>query len=456
MNVRESVVMSEDTASKQAIGTNHKSARFMLYTNAINAQWAADRIIAESSFPLAEIAFESNRKLFRYQPGDVVRLVYNRFGESIICRITMITEEDLATGKIIVSAVEDSSYVGRLPIDGTIPEGDGPPDSVDLTPLTHFGAMEAPYVACGDDIQVIVTAGREAGIEVGYSLYMSLDEGVSYSKVQNVTTFATYGTLASAYPADTYAIDDTVGFDVIITMDANALQSITRDQLFTSYNMAILGDEIITFQTITPYGADNKYKLEGIYRMRFGSAQVDHSIGEDFYFIGTSKFAVIDNAEFTLGSTIYFKAVPYATGASEDIADAIEVTVTFEGEARAPYDPTNLIVNDEAVNPSYTDDCDIEWNIRVRGEGAGFENPDHCTDEENVWEGLFEIQVYVSDVLVRTTTDIDNDHFTYTEAMNLSDNGSLANEITFKLRNYIDTGSQVYYSEWVTITVVKI
>ena len=47
MNIREAVVMSEDTASKQAVGVNHKSVRFMMFTNVQNAQWAADRIISE-------------------------------------------------------------------------------------------------------------------------------------------------------------------------------------------------------------------------------------------------------------------------------------------------------------------------------------------------------------------------------------------------------------------------
>jgi len=456
MNIREAVVMSEDTASKQAVGVNHKSVRFMMFTNVQNAQWAADRIISESSYPLATVAFESNRKLFRYLPGDVVKLTYSRYSESIICRITNIHEEDLLTGKIIVSAIEDANYAGRLPISGTSPVSDDPPDPVAVVPLTHFGIMEAPYAVCGDDIQIIVTAAREVGVEVGYLLYMSLD-GSTYTEIKNVHKFATHGVLASEYPAETNIIDDDTGFDITVTMDSSFLQSCSRNQLFTATNMAILGEEIITFQTVTPYGVDNKYKIEGIYRMRFGTRQVTHNIGEDFYFVGTSKYEVVENVEFNMGTTLYFKVVPYSTTTSGSIADAEAEEITFTGFAREPYDPTNLTVNDVAVNPSYTTDCDLAWNPRVRGVGAGLENPDYYTDEEDVWEGLFEVQVYVSDALVRTVTDIDNDHFIYTEAMNISDNGSLASKIDFKLRNYIDAGGgQIFYSDWVLITAIKV
>jgi hypothetical protein len=57
---------------------------------------------------------------------------------------------------------------------------------------------------------------------------------------------------------------------------------------------------------------------------------------------------------------------------------------------------------------------------------------------------------------VRTKTDIDDLSWTYTEAMNISDNGGLANEIIFKLKNYIpydiwDTGE----SDQLEITVTK-
>lgn len=95
-------------------------------------------------------------------------------------------------------------------------------------------------------------------------------------------------------------------------------------------------------------------------------------------------------------------------------------------------------------------DIILTWSARKRGVGAGIGVPGVILSASE-HEGLFKIEVYVNDVLVRTTSDIDALTWTYTEAMNIEDNGALANEIEFRLYNYID----VYISEAVIINVKK-
>jgi len=75
------------------------------------------------------------------------------------------------------------------------------------------------------------------------------------------------------------------------------------------------------------------------------------------------------------------------------------------------------------------------------------ENPSH--------EGYFEIEVYVNDVLVRTVSAIDDDTWTYFSSWNTDDNGPLADEIVFKLRNYLTYEGLEYTSDQVTLTVNK-
>lgn len=66
-------------------------------------------------------------------------------------------------------------------------------------------------------------------------------------------------------------------------------------------------------------------------------------------------------------------------------------------------------------------------------------------------EGLFEVEVWVNTVLVRTTTAIDAATWTYTAAMNNADNGSLANLVTFKLLNYRTESGYTYESDQVEV-----
>jgi len=101
------------------------------------------------------------------------------------------------------------------------------------------------------------------------------------------------------------------------------------------------------------------------------------------------------------------------------------------------------------------DDIVLTWTPLVRGYGAGLSNPDNTTDAEPIWEGLFEIEVYVSDVLMRTATAIDALEWTYTNAMNVSDNGTPSDEIVFKLKNYRTVDGNVYSSDQVELTVKK-
>ena len=95
-------------------------------------------------------------------------------------------------------------------------------------------------------------------------------------------------------------------------------------------------------------------------------------------------------------------------------------------------------------------DIVLTWSARKRGTGAGIGVPGVILPASD-HEGLFKIEVYVNDILVRTITGIDALTWTYTEAMNIEDNGALADEIEFRLYNYID----LYISNAVTVIVKK-
>jgi hypothetical protein len=56
---------------------------------------------------------------------------------------------------------------------------------------------------------------------------------------------------------------------------------------------------------------------------------------------------------------------------------------------------------------------------------------------------------------VRTTSSIDAATWTYTEAMNNSDNGALASETLFKLLNYRTENGVLYESDQVEVTCKK-
>jgi len=111
---------------------------------------------------------------------------------------------------------------------------------------------------------------------------------------------------------------------------------------------------------------------------------------------------------------------------------------------------------------TYTGDIVLTWSPAMRGKGAGIGDPDSVIDASPTWEGYFKIKVYAHDTiipsgnLVRTTEDIDATTWTYTAAMNLSDNVTLPDYVTFVLTNYrISIAGIEYESLSVAITVKK-
>jgi hypothetical protein len=279
-------------------------------------------------------------------------------------------------------------------------------------------------------------------------------DGVSYEQIGTVSYFAVVGTLTAAYPVETYEIDDEVGITCTIALDADSIQTLTRAQMFGLTNLAVLNDEIISFQTITPTATENEYRLTGIIRARYDTERATHDIGDKLYWVGNGGGAFLAD-QAVVGTTRYFKLVPYTPKRSGLLEDATALEITIEGRSRMPYRPTNLKCNDAGINPAYSTDCVLTWQPRLRTEGAGFGDADTVTDASPAWEGYFRVKVYVSDVLVRTTSAIDALTWTYTEAMNITDNGSAAAAVTFRLTNYRTVAGVEYESAYTELEVLK-
>jgi len=448
IDYREAIAPVNDPANREIVRRlNSKTVKLSMFTTPRNATWAADRGLKVEAYPLANLSFPANRNFFRVEPGDQFKFSYPQWGISnMICRVVRITEEDLETGAIQVTAIEDIDHISAEAF-GEAARGKWPIETETLSALEHVGIIEAPYVLAGDSVKVIPLAAKKAGTEAGYYLYMSIDGGVSYQKIGTIGSYQLYGILAEDYSADTYQIDEQtegilVDFDVARTEDLDLVQSITRDQMVSGQNIALLGSEIITFQTATPVTA-TRYRLSGIFRGRYDTEKADHSAGEAFWFIGTDLFQAISHSELAIGANRKFKMVPFTEKNSGDISEASAVDYTITGRAKKPYLPGNLKANGSWIG-RYSNDIVLTWTARCRGEGAGIGDPQTVLDAAPAFEYSFEVEVWVGGTLKRTEGGIEDDTWTYTGAMNIADNGALADSITFKVRhirteNYIES-----------------
>jgi len=425
-----------------------KTVKFGLFTTNENAVWAAKQQLQKESYPFAYISIPVNRNMFRLQVGDVFKFSYAPYGiTDMICRVLQIEEEGIKSEKIIIHAMEDIFSVANSITEYGDPENNASvaPDYT-ITPFTIQQVREAVYLFSPNSTAVIPLASIDNDLLLGYDIYMSTD-GSSYNFLNRSTTINPYGTLNAEYPI-TYTIDDTVGFVVDFVNGQDLLETVTfQDVLSGSKNSALLGDEYISFQTITPI-TETQYQIEGIIRGRLGSEKVTHATGTAFTVILNPL--ILTNSEIAAGADRQFKFVPFNNKFSGSIADATPINLSITGVSSTPYKPINFIANDGAYDARYTDDVVLEWDGRVRGEGSGIGIPGIVL-AESTHEGLFQIEVWVDSSLVRTVTDLDVLTWTYTEAMNLSDNTTLAANITFKLLNFIVDSGITYESDQATV-----
>jgi len=431
-----------------------KTIKFASFTTNRNAVWAANQQLQKESYPFATLSIVVNRNIFRLQVGDCFKFSHSGYGVSnMICRVLQLSEDSLDSEEITVTAIEDVFGISKARTTHTdrVRHATSRP-TYDLSPFIYQTVIETPYVL-SDSIKVIPIACRVDDLDLGFDVHISIDEGASYIRSSRLLNLRPYGTLVSAYSADTYTIDSIDGFQIDFVDDADLIETVTWADLFSgAENFAYLGEEIISFRTFTPV-TSSIYALGDIIRGRFGTERIAHSAGEDFYHLDIYTTS-INNPEITTGAERKFKLVPYNIKYLGEISDATAINLTITGLCKTPYRPTNFLANDGSYAARYSSDVILTWTPRYRGKGAGIGIPGTVLAETD-WEGYFEIEVWVGGSLVRTITAINAVTYTYTSGMNTTDNGSLADEITFKLLNYRTEDGIVYESNTTTVVCKK-
>lgn len=431
-----------------------RTVKMALFTINENAVRQGDYILSRESYPIARIRFTANRNVFRLQPGDPFKFVFPKYGiTEMICRVVFIEEEDVESEKITVTAMEESINATQPITTYTEPDNyrrRRPSGAVEA--LTPCAIVETPYALVGEELVLTFLVPKRTGNEAGYHIYMSQD-GTEYYKLKSSSFFQVHGTLAEDYP-ETTTIDDERG--VLIDFDSaqnlDLLQSISLIELLGNRNTSIIGDEFVTFQTVTPVTA-SQYRLTGVYRGRWGTVNKAHSTGENFYFNGVSV-AMTRHATFLAGSTRYFKFIPYSTSQTGSLGGATVYSHTFTGEAFKPYEVINLKVNDDSYWPTYDgvpspSNMVLTWHGRIRGQGTGIGDPSVVTDSAHTYEGLFRLKFYLGrgtpTTPYRTVDAVDAETYTYTAATLLSDQGHYPSYITVGVSNYLTGEGSVEY-----------
>jgi hypothetical protein len=257
----------------------------------------------------------------------------------------------------------------------------------------------------------------------GAVLYRSDDDGLSYQEIDQTTIASTSGAALTVL-----ANSEPQRFDVLSTVDVavNAeLESVSFTALLNGANVAMLGSEIIQFQT-AQLMSHNIYRLSGLLRGRLGTeiTVADHALAEPFVLVNSALLRE-DISDALLGLERCYKVV--SGGNRLEASD--EIKFIQNGRRLKPFAPVHV-----QGKRTGGGDLIISWVRRARANG-------HWRDKVDVplveVTELYEIELFDGEDVVRTLTNT-MPVITYSAADQIADFGIVQIGVSIKIYQLSD------------------
>ncbi|HAX90907.1 MAG TPA: hypothetical protein DCY07_01700 [Rhodospirillaceae bacterium] len=322
--------------------------------------------------------------------------------------------------RVRVTRVENQKD-GLLQIDGVaaVPENFGSTAQAEGGEGSNNGAASfVPSVLHLMDLPLLRNADDQAGVYVtmsgldgwqGATLWRSEDQ-VNFSRVMTVTDAATSGVAVSAMAARSVHVMDRVS-TVRVQLLRGSLSSCTEEQLLNGANAALIGGEIVQFQTASLIET-GLYELSGFLRGRRGTASAAHQLGEAFVLLDETCVQFLPAVLTDRNKVVHFRAV--SDGGSLDFAQ--DIPFAFGFRTLAPLAPVHLRGVREDGG-----DVAISWVRRARKNAAWADYIDVPLDES---EERYVVEVMNGATVMRAFDVVGAAAVTYTAAMQTADWGA--------------------------------
>lgn len=387
------------------------------------ARRAAEMILYDTWNAARELQLVLPPKFIYLAPGDPLNVTVA--GQSWRYRVVSI---DLALfGVVQVNAVlDDAATLTQTITGGTLPAHTEETTLATATSLVVWSPPALRDVDAERNLPGFYFAMGTTSLGQdwpGAVLYMSRDSGATYQVVTSSVDPADFGvtlTALAALPANV----GTGNWDRVNTVDVRlqsgqAPVSASEMEVLNGANAAMIGDEMIQFQTVTALGG-NDYRLSNLLRGRRATNNFasSHLIGERFVLLdnGGGSTDRVEVEQSLIGKQVLLKAVTNGQSLAATSSQALTIT----GNELKPYDGTD---GRGERNVPTTNDWTITWKRRTRcgGAWADLKDADLCelteAYEAEIWNTGFT-------TLERTKTGLTSPSFVYTAAEQTTDFGS--------------------------------
>jgi len=269
------------------------------------------------------------------------------------------------------------------------------------------------------DLPLLRNEDNDSGIYVaisgndgwsGATLWRSPD-GVNFTEKASFTQPAIAGTAASVLPeVSTFYKDE--ASTVQVQLYQGILSSCTENQMLNGANIALLGGEIIQFQSATLLGP-GLYELGHLLRGRQGTQEGcgTHRTGEAFVLLNESTVQFLPALLSERNQNFSFRAV--SLGGS--IATAQNLSLTYGVKSLQPLAPVHLKASRSGGAGS---EVTLSWVRRARMNGSWVDYIDVPLDET---QELYDLEIMDGEDVVRLFENINQTTQVYTAAQQLAD-----------------------------------
>ena len=295
-----------------------------------------------------------------------------------------------------------------------------------LLPDTYLHAMDLPALRSEDDrpgIYVAVSAGE--GFP-GASVWRARD-GVTFQSYASFGVAATAGYAASALASGpTPYMDRRNSVDVVLRQ--GSLQSLPIDALLNGGNLALIGNELVQFQTATLLGA-GYYRLSNLLRGRLGSeaATAGHSAGESFVLLTQEAVQFVGGSLTDRSQSVTMKAVTVG----QLVGNVMGQSVTYNLRSLRPLSPVHV----RGTRPSVGGDLTLRWVRRARINAGWVDAVDVPLDETRE---QYDVEILNGLSVVRTLNISDATNVIYTAAQQSADFGSPPASVSVRIYQLSD------------------
>ena len=219
---------------------------------------------------------------------------------------------------------------------------------------------------------------------------------------------------------------------VTVSLTSGALASVSYAAFISNAQVAIIGDEIVSFRSAT-LNLDGTYTVRGLLRGRRGSeyAIASHAIGDRFLVVDTATMIRVADTTASIGLSRLYRAV------SSGLTTGNSQSFTNIGSGLKPYSVVQI------GGGRYVDGAVlITWVRRTRTSGEWRDGLDVPLGETSE---AYEVDIWNAGrtSLLRTITGITSTNVTYSAVQQVSDFGTLQNTIAisiFQLSSVIGRG----------------